>query len=494
MNLNISRWLAATLMSLGLGALAPAAPATEGAGQAGTWIAKPGIPAQPFIPVEAWAKSKFRDFYTTPKNWDADGLMAFVTYDPKLPRVLLIGDSISMGYTLDVRQMFKGKANVYRIIGNGGDATRFLGSYEKYLGAGTNWDLIHFNWGLHDLSRSNPTTKSYDINFPNRYTEDEYRQNLEKCVAILESTGAHLVWASTTAVTANSPGRKTGDEVIRNAIAAEIMQKHGIEINDLYKVVQGREDYHDGPGNVHFTGTGNLELAKQVVKVIEKKLGITANPVVVSTQKVRLVNHWRFNNSFKDEMTKSVAVPSDPKSYSFVPGTLSPCLNSAGGKGLNLGTTAGGLADLSVTVWLKVASLERTTTLLSKVGEGPDNVGWQITLHPVKDSPTAGSVWFSLGHSTDRKKVVTLRYNRAAFTVGQNKWHHLAVTFASATGTAEIYVDGVMITRATGISLSPNDLVSELKLNANGWVDDLQIWDGALPASRIKELVNQEGG
>jgi hypothetical protein len=34
--------------------------------------------------------------------------------DPALPRVLLIGDSISMGYTLPVRTALKGKANVHR--------------------------------------------------------------------------------------------------------------------------------------------------------------------------------------------------------------------------------------------------------------------------------------------------------------------------------------------------------------------------------------------
>ena len=33
---------------------------------------------------------------------------------PGLPRVLLIGDSISLGYTLDVRELLTDKANVHR--------------------------------------------------------------------------------------------------------------------------------------------------------------------------------------------------------------------------------------------------------------------------------------------------------------------------------------------------------------------------------------------
>ena len=59
--------------------------------------------------------------------------------------------------------------------------------------------------------------------------------------------------------------------------------------------------------------------------------------------------------------------------------------------------------------------------------------------------------------------------------------------------------DYAMLTRASGISQSPRDVVSELKINANaggfkGCVDELQIWDGVLTSSQIKELANQEGG
>jgi hypothetical protein len=66
-----------------------------------------------------------------------------------LPRVLLIGDSISMGYTLDVRELLKGKANVHRIPTNGGPTTNGLKNIKAWLGD-SKWDVIHFNWGLHD--------------------------------------------------------------------------------------------------------------------------------------------------------------------------------------------------------------------------------------------------------------------------------------------------------------------------------------------------------
>ncbi|HEX3871489.1 MAG TPA: hypothetical protein VHV77_13690, partial [Pirellulales bacterium] len=50
---------------------------------------------------------------------------------PGLPRVLLIGDSISIGYTPEVRELLKGKANVHRIPQNGGATDVGLENMEK---------------------------------------------------------------------------------------------------------------------------------------------------------------------------------------------------------------------------------------------------------------------------------------------------------------------------------------------------------------------------
>ena len=72
-----------------------------------------------------------------------------------LPRVLLIGDSISIGYTVPVRELLKGKANVHRPLTNCGPTTNGLAGIDKWLGDGK-WDVIHFNWGLHDLKYLGP--------------------------------------------------------------------------------------------------------------------------------------------------------------------------------------------------------------------------------------------------------------------------------------------------------------------------------------------------
>jgi len=51
---------------------------------------------------------------------------------PGLPRVLLIGDSISIGYTIPTRKLLQGKANVHRIPVNGGPTTRGLEQIENW--------------------------------------------------------------------------------------------------------------------------------------------------------------------------------------------------------------------------------------------------------------------------------------------------------------------------------------------------------------------------
>ena len=76
-----------------------------------------------------------------------------------LPKVFIIGDSISIGYTQDVIHSLQDRAFVSRAKANCGDTNRGLSALDTWLGD-TKWDLIHFNWGLHDLCYRNPDVKS----------------------------------------------------------------------------------------------------------------------------------------------------------------------------------------------------------------------------------------------------------------------------------------------------------------------------------------------
>lgn len=214
------------------------------------------------------------EFYTP--DQDRAGLEVRAEAGAHLPNVLIIGDSISIGYTPRVTELLKGVANVSRPNANCGDTRQGLRSLNNWLGT-SHWAVIHFNWGLHDLCYRHPESKLYGnrdkVNGTLSVTPEQYALNLEELVRQLKETGATLIWASTTLVPEGEAGRFVGDDVKYNAIAAEIMERHGIVINDLHSLSASfPATYFTKPGDVHFTKAGSEKLAGQVAEAIRSAL------------------------------------------------------------------------------------------------------------------------------------------------------------------------------------------------------------------------------
>jgi len=202
-------------------------------------------------------------------NPDPNNVFAEITDDPALPRVLLIGDSISMGYTFPVRRMLAGKANVHRVPVNGGDTARGLAQLDAWLGEKP-WDVIHFNFGLHDLKRIKDG--KYDVSGERVRSPKEYARNLEVLVSRLKKTGATLIWATTTPVPAGARGRMQGDEVLFNQAAAEVMKRHGVRIDDLCGTITPKLAKAQRRRDVHFTAKGSKMLGRKVADEISSVL------------------------------------------------------------------------------------------------------------------------------------------------------------------------------------------------------------------------------
>ncbi len=192
---------------------------------------------------------------TTIRGEEVDGLFTIramtvtplpdplATDDPKLPRVLIIGDSISMNYFDAAKAELKGIANLHRNEGNAGPSTRGVLNAELWLGnfeeKGRHWDVIQFNHGLHDLKqvydKKTDTFGAYSVPM------DDYKTNLEKEIAILKMTGAKLIWCATTPVPNDNKSeyaRRKGACVDFNKAALEVMAKHPeIRLNDLHASV-----------------------------------------------------------------------------------------------------------------------------------------------------------------------------------------------------------------------------------------------------------------
>jgi lysophospholipase L1-like esterase len=102
----------------------------------------------------------------------------------------------------------------------------------------------------------------------------EYEKNLDQLVEQLKATGATLIWANTTLVPEDEMGRNVGDDTKYNEVAARVMQKHGVAINDLHKLSAAFEpEMFIKPRDVHYTPAGSQKLAEQVVAKISELLG-----------------------------------------------------------------------------------------------------------------------------------------------------------------------------------------------------------------------------
>ena len=195
------------------------------------------------------------------------GAYAPVEDVPGLPQVLLIGDSISEGYTVPVRILLKGKANVHRIPENGGPTTNGLANLSQWLKAGK-WAVIHFNWGLHDLKIMKDGTR--------QVSPADYEANLSSLVSQLQLTGAKLIWATTTPVPAEDVKlkvkRHAADVPVYNSIAKSIMDERHIVIDDVYSLALPQLSEIQMPADVHYTTRGYQVLGNQVAACIESAL------------------------------------------------------------------------------------------------------------------------------------------------------------------------------------------------------------------------------
>jgi len=199
-----------------------------------------------------------------PRKTQPNQVLAPVADVAGLPRVLLIGDSISMGYTLAVRELLAGKANVHRPPTNCGPTIRGVEQIDAWLGDGP-WDVIHFNFGLHDLKIMDDGKHQVAL--------DQYEQNLRKLVERMQKTKAKLIWCSTTPVPeSSSPPRHNADVLAYNAAAKKIMAEQGIAIDDLYALALPQLTKIQLPNNVHFSPEGSKVLARQVAESIEKAI------------------------------------------------------------------------------------------------------------------------------------------------------------------------------------------------------------------------------
>lgn len=184
-----------------------------------------------------------------------------------LPRVLIMGDSVTRDYLPYAAALLRDTATLTRAVDSGSDTDTLRRTVTWCIGEG-GWDVIHFNTGLHDcLLQPDGQT---------RIPVDRYEDNLHVIVTQLRATGARLVWATTTPMAADDTRRNT-DIIVYNAAAARVMDDHGIPTNDLYACIYPRVAELQVPHDAHFTPRGRELLGGQAARGIQAALGLPLN-------------------------------------------------------------------------------------------------------------------------------------------------------------------------------------------------------------------------
>jgi beta-glucosidase len=187
-----------------------------------------------------------------------------VTLDPKLPNILLVGDSITRAYFPQVAKRFTGKANVYLFATScsSGDP-RLTQQLHLYFETAPSFLAIHFNNGMHGWDYSEPT---FAAGLPGMIRE------LKK-----ESPSSRLIWATITPVRKDNPQGATNPRIdARNALALALMNHDSIPVDDQHALMQAHQDLH--LDDVHFNDKGSEIQGDQATASIEAVLPASATP------------------------------------------------------------------------------------------------------------------------------------------------------------------------------------------------------------------------
>ncbi len=197
-------------------------------------------------------------------------------------KILIIGDSISIGYTPFVRENLKNIADVSHNLGNAQHTRTGLDSIESWIG-NDDWDIIQINWGLWDLCYRHPDSKEQGnrdkINGEITFNIKDYGDNLESIVKLIgKKTNAVIIFVTTTYVPDGEAGRFREDAIRYNDVAKRVMESNNIKVNDIYeKSIEIHNNFSKDVNDVHYSKEGYKELGMQISDFLKHEIARLAN-------------------------------------------------------------------------------------------------------------------------------------------------------------------------------------------------------------------------
>ena len=177
--------------------------------------------------------------------------------DGKLPRVLLVGDSIARSYYAEVEKALGGQFHCARLATSKSICDPAFRKELRLALDDYKFAVIHFNNGLHGWD----------------HDEETYGENLPRILrfTLERAPGSLLVWASSTPIrkkeNLSELDPSTDRVVARNRIASEIAGEQGIPVNDLFALLVEHPEYFAEDG-VHLNAQGQAVLGQRVAQCV----------------------------------------------------------------------------------------------------------------------------------------------------------------------------------------------------------------------------------
>ena len=205
--------------------------------------------------------------------WLAASATAQPLAKPELPKVLLIGDSIRLGYAPLVAKKLAGTAEVVSFQEPIGDTTVVLKNLDAWLAGKP--AVVHVNSGLHDLKVAK-TTKSHQVPI------EQYERNVKAIVERIRKVTPQIVFANTAPILDDRHAkRKTSFDRFEkdikeyNAVAIKTMTDLGVAVNDLHRIVEdGGPEAMLNPDGTHYAPAGYDRLADAVADSVRRQLAV----------------------------------------------------------------------------------------------------------------------------------------------------------------------------------------------------------------------------
>lgn len=178
-----------------------------------------------------------------------------------IPRVLLIGDSIVMGYGPNAAELLKDQVSLaWAGTSRFPEDPVYLEEIKLVLRT-TRFDAIHFNNGLHGWD----------------YSEARYATHLERMVRELMAYSPDSKWmlATSTPMRVREQVEQLDDRnervIERNCLMNDLAQKLNLPLTDLYAAMVDHPEYYVSDG-VHYNESGQKAQGKVVADAIRHRL------------------------------------------------------------------------------------------------------------------------------------------------------------------------------------------------------------------------------